>query len=94
MLEKSWPEISKGLGKELEVFSASDVRDSVKLRPVEICLRKPVFLIPIQFRYGFHILTFPEIEVMGSYLEKLSASNIQDYVKLYVTKPIFSCYIV
>ncbi len=31
MLEKSWPEISKGLGKELEVFSASDVPDSVKL---------------------------------------------------------------
>jgi hypothetical protein len=30
MLEKSWPEISKGLGKELEVFSASDALDSVK----------------------------------------------------------------
>jgi hypothetical protein len=31
MLEKSWPEISKGLGKELEVFSASDMPDSVKV---------------------------------------------------------------
>jgi hypothetical protein len=31
MLEKSWPEISKGLGKELEVFSASDVPDSIKI---------------------------------------------------------------
>ncbi len=31
MLEKGWPEISKGLGKELEVFSASDVPDSVKM---------------------------------------------------------------
>jgi hypothetical protein len=30
MLEKSSPETSKGLGKELEVFSASDALDSVK----------------------------------------------------------------
>jgi hypothetical protein len=30
MLEKGWPEISNGSGKELEVFSASDMPDSVK----------------------------------------------------------------
>jgi hypothetical protein len=43
MLEKGWPEISKGLGKELEVFSASDVPDSVKASKVGIYLKKPAF---------------------------------------------------
>ena len=43
MLEKSWPEISKGLGKELEVFSASDVPDSVKKDRVETSPEKAVF---------------------------------------------------
>ena len=43
MLEKSWPEISKGLGKELEVFSASDVPDSVKASRVGTHFKKPVF---------------------------------------------------
>jgi hypothetical protein len=43
MLEKSWPEISKGLGKELEVFSASDVPDSVKASKVGTYPKKTVF---------------------------------------------------
>jgi hypothetical protein len=42
---------------------------------------KARFLSPIRFRYGFHILTFPEIEVMGSNLAKCLASNIRDNVK-------------
>jgi hypothetical protein len=43
MLEKSWPEISKGLGKELEVFSASDMPDSVKTSKLVTYPKKPVF---------------------------------------------------
>ncbi len=75
MLEKSWPEISKGLGKELEVFSASDVPDSVKASRVGTHLEKARFSLPIRFRYGFHILTFPDIEIMGSYLESLTLGS-------------------
>jgi hypothetical protein len=33
--EKGWPGISKGLGKELELFSASDMLDSVIVSGIE-----------------------------------------------------------
>jgi hypothetical protein len=43
MLEKGWPEISNGSGKELEVFSASDVPDSVKVSSITL-LSAPFFI--------------------------------------------------
>jgi hypothetical protein len=58
------------------VFDLS--QDNVKQSRVGTHLEKPVFF-PIRFRYGFHILTFPEIEVMGRSLAKFSASNFQGY---------------
>jgi hypothetical protein len=43
MLEKGWPEISNGSGKELEVFSPFYSPDSVKQSRVLIHPKKPVF---------------------------------------------------
>jgi hypothetical protein len=34
-------------------------------------------MFPIRLQYGFHILTFPEIEVMGSNFEKSMTSKIE-----------------
>jgi hypothetical protein len=57
MLEKSWHEISKGLGKELEVFSASDVPDSVKTSKLVTYLKKPIFCS----QSGFDMITYLDI---------------------------------
>ncbi len=67
MLEKSWPEISKDLGKELEVFSASDMPDSVKISHISP-RPKPFFIESLLlFRYVCGIIRFHGFKILGSY---------------------------
>ena len=58
MLEKSWPEISKGLANELEVFSSSDVPVSVNASKLGTHPEKPRYLLPIRFRFVLIIVRF------------------------------------
>jgi len=62
MLEKSWPEISKGSGKEPEVFSASDVPDSVKESSLALLPAQFFIEFPAPFRYVCAIIRFQRLK--------------------------------
>ena len=57
--------ISPGSAKMLEVSSLPHPADIVEVSLVRTQLKKARFWLPIWFRYGFHVLTFPKQEIIG-----------------------------
>ena len=74
---ENWrPQTSKTLASRFEKSLDPSIRDNVKLHRVETHPEKPRFSFPIRFRYGFHVLTFREIQIDNGKILLLGFSMI------------------